>query len=381
MNKLTIVNMLFSSHSDHSAVHSLHLSISKTLNEKNYKVVNVLLTGKKTPNDFCGDFHWQIDPNMIRQKGFFNKLRYHSIVMRCSRFLQSLKADIVLCDGISVVHLIANVQSYYPVKALGVFHGQTRIKPVVSKRLIQHKQYWNYVAVSQSLEKYLKNQSDLFTDKNTMVIPNAIDVEKIEQSLLPRVEARKALGLAPDEFVFGFVGRLVSVKQPETIIKAVNLLKEKKSWPQHGKVVFIGDGGLKARLTNQIQLLDLQSDIKLAGLKLQAFRYLKAFDAFIISSDDREAFGIASLEACVAQLPVIASNIPVFNDILGSNALYFEVACEKNLANRMDTLLLMLPDNRQRMAARANYRTKQRFDIQLFKSRYWQLISDILKMK
>ncbi len=369
--------MLFSSHSDHSAVNSLHLSISKTLNEKNYKVVNVLLTGKKTPNDFCGDFHWQINPNIIRQKGFFNKLRYHSIVRRCSRFLQSLKADIVLCDGISVVHLIANVQSYYPVKALGVFHGQTRIKPVVSKRLIQHKQYWNYVAVSQSLEKYLKNQSDLFTDENMTVISNAVDVESIKNMLLPRNKARKLLGLPQNGFVFGTVGRLAESKGYKLLIESVSILKKQGLWSDDMRVCIIGDGEQFQALSDAAKKTSVEGEVVLAGEKKSAASYLSAFDVFIMTSR-QEGLSIAMLESCVCRLPFVGTEISSFKVLEEAGAVYFPDDNSVALADVMRHIFLLSESERAAMGDSLHEFVCKRFNICEWKKNYLTLIYSCL---
>ncbi len=61
--------------------------------------------------------------------------------------------------------------------------------------------------------------------------------------------------------------------------------------------------------------LSLSSHVFFAGHIHEASQYLKAFDAFILSSKS-EALAYVIIEACLAQLPIIASNVGGIPEII-----------------------------------------------------------------
>ncbi|MDZ7686635.1 MAG: glycosyltransferase [Gammaproteobacteria bacterium] len=56
-----------------------------------------------------------------------------------------------------------------------------------------------------------------------------------------------------------------------------------------------------------------------------AYRLLKAFDAFVLSSGPLEAFGVVLLEAMLARLPIVSSTAPGPVEVVGDSALTFAV--------------------------------------------------------
>ncbi len=74
------------------------------------------------------------------------------------------------------------------------------------------------------------------------------------------------------------------------------------------RYVIIGEGEQRAALTEQIKHLGLEEHVFLVGALPEAARFLKAFDIFVLPSQS-EAAAYVILEAGMAALPVVASNV------------------------------------------------------------------------
>jgi glycosyltransferase involved in cell wall biosynthesis len=72
--------------------------------------------------------------------------------------------------------------------------------------------------------------------------------------------------------------------------------------------MIIGEGELKEKLQKFVIEKGLESKVFLTGFVDNASTYLKAFDVFMLPSFS-EAFGYVIVEAGMAEVPVVASNV------------------------------------------------------------------------
>lgn len=137
------------------------------------------------------------------------------------------------------------------------------------------------------------------------VIPNAIDLSLLDRTRLSRAEAREALNISQDRFVFGTIANFHGPKNLPNYIRLVApVLKRLPS----ASVVLIGDGPERSRIESAIQETGVASQIILTGVKTQAARYLSAFDVFVLPSS-KEGMPFSLLEAMAARLPCIVTNV------------------------------------------------------------------------
>ncbi len=137
------------------------------------------------------------------------------------------------------------------------------------------------------------------------VIPNAVDLQQLDRTRLSRAEAREALGLSQDRFVFGTIANFHSPKNLPNYIRLVApILKRLPS----ASVVVIGDGPERPLIENAIQETGVVSQVLLTGVKAQAARYLSAFDVFVLPSS-KEGMPFSVLEAMAARLPCIVTHV------------------------------------------------------------------------
>lgn len=138
---------------------------------------------------------------------------------------------------------------------------------------------------------------------------------------LDRAAARTELGLAVPEghFLIGGIGELHINKNWTAAIQTIATL------PSNVHLAIIGSGEEYDSLRYHIEKFKVTGRVHLLGYIPDAVRYLKAFDAFLLPSR-KEGLPYVILEAGLAGLPVIASDLPGIRDIItsGQNGILIE---------------------------------------------------------
>lgn len=148
------------------------------------------------------------------------------------------------------------------------------------------------------------------------VIPPGVNTERFGQAL-SRADGRQELGINPDSNLLLFVGRIEPLKAVDTILEALNVLRERAP-TLLGQLQFIIVGGdpnsSRDQEMNRLQALSAKLGIdklvSFVGAKEQAELplYYAAATAVIMPSD-YESFGMVALEAMSSGTPVIASQV------------------------------------------------------------------------
>ncbi|MEU0272085.1 glycosyltransferase [Streptomyces sp. NPDC006307] len=129
-------------------------------------------------------------------------------------------------------------------------------------------------------------------------VPNGIDAARFAFDPRARRAARRRLGLAPDAYVVGGVGRLVPGKRFDTLIRALAHL------PPGTRLLLVGEGEQRAALERLAVACGVAERVVWAGAVARGLpELLSAMDVFVSASAD-EAFGLACVEALAAGLPV-----------------------------------------------------------------------------
>jgi glycosyltransferase involved in cell wall biosynthesis len=161
------------------------------------------------------------------------------------------------------------------------------------------------VCVSQAVAEYARARG-----ARTAVVPNGVP----EPVLRP--DAREALGLEPAGLVVGGIGRLDRQKGWDVLCRAAALLATEL--PDVTFVV-IGEGPERERLTS----VPGAERVRFLGHRNGAASYLSAFDLLVLPSR-YEAFGLVALEAMLAGVPVVASNVGGLPEVLGDAGVLVE---------------------------------------------------------
>jgi len=110
--------------------------------------------------------------------------------------------------------------------------------------------------------------------------------------------------LISNKFVFISIGSLIDIKGYYYLIRSFKLFLEKDP---NSILLIIGEGELKQKLQDLIQLLDISKSVYLLGLKQNIFKYLKNSNCFLCSSL-QEGLPSVIIEALSLNIPIISTD-------------------------------------------------------------------------
>ena len=173
------------------------------------------------------------------------------------------------------------------------------------------------------------------------LIHNGIDALKIE--FLPKDEARlklskKSAKIFQADFIIGSIANFYPTKGLEYLIEAVRLLNFQVSSFKF-QLIIIGDGEKRKSLESKIKDYGLDKNVLLLGQIQEAYKYMKAFDVFVLPSV-KEGFPWTILEAMAAKLPIVATNVGAMPEIIESqkNGILVEPKKPRQLAEAIEYL-------------------------------------------
>lgn len=145
--------------------------------------------------------------------------------------------------------------------------------------------------------------------------------------------------LPPHLFKFSllFVGRLEAEKRVQDIFEALALVREK--YPMVGLFV-VGEGRERRALEKRVETLNLSAHVRFLGAVPEA-RALMGSAQAVIQSSAYEGYGRTLMEAALAKVPLITTDVGIVGDILKPevDALVARVHAPKELARHIVHLL------------------------------------------
>lgn len=349
--------------------------------------------------DICNQYHKLFDPQKftvtvayltgkfdpdIRERTLASQVIFFNFAPHIVRGLKILairklwqlcrakKFEIVICHRYKPSYIMMWVAQFIRIPALFfVMHELGSLQHIPRKLLISglSKRNMFFVGVSDAVRDDIQKTLWRVPHERIITLYNMIDIDLTEPAFLPRQAAREALGLPHDAFVFGNIGRLAINKDQKTLIEA--FAQVKSQYPQ-AKLIILGNGQLESDLKKQLITLQLTHDVLLTGFLPNAFRYVKAFDAYI-SSSIQEAFGRVLLEAMLARVPVIATAVNGVPEVIGNAGKLIPAANVTLLANEMSYISTLSDTLRQQWGQKGYDRVKQYFSLQKFNEIFWAL--------
>ena len=162
-----------------------------------------------------------------------------------------------------------------------------------------------YVAVSQSVGELHRKLCHIDATR-IEAIPNGVDIDAIDAAV-PAI--RSEMGCAPDDRVVLCVGRLSAQKAPLDALEAFRAMREQ--FPElkpTAKLLYIGEGELRADVQRRVDELGLQDSVHLPGWRPDVWRLMKSANALLLASH-WEGLPNVILEAQAAELPVVATAV------------------------------------------------------------------------
>jgi glycosyltransferase involved in cell wall biosynthesis len=172
-------------------------------------------------------------------------------------------------------------------------------------------------------------------------------------------EARALLELQipPDHMLIGGIGELHPNKNWLQAITAVAHL------PHTVHLAILGSGEEYAALKYHTEALGINDRVHLLGYVPDAATYIKAFDIFVLPSK-KEGLPYVILEAGLAGLPVIATDLPGNRDIIESGVHGFLIEPEYRMLATSLEMLMRDPGMRRTLGARLQEKVMDEFSIE-----------------
>lgn len=229
-----------------------------------------------------------------------------SIIFSFSVFKHLLKGDydVIDCDQFPLLHVI-------PVKIISMIRGKKMI-------LTWHEtwgSYWiNYVGFTGSLGMLaefivtkLPHKVISVSEHTTEGLINITKTSSNKITTIPMgLNIKNILSTQPAKTpsTVIFVGRLISHKNIDSLIKAISIIKQ---YETDIKCLIVGDGPEKEALKQIVADLNLENNIEILSnvqTSEEVYSLMKNSEVFVLPST-REGFGITVIEANACGLPVV----------------------------------------------------------------------------
>lgn len=363
-------NILILGHNYATQFIDIYNQYTKLFDRDKYEVTVAFLTGK--PNDAVRQR--VVAENVIFFQFPSKKLRTLKLAAakQLLKLCREKEFQIVICHRYKATYLLLWVAQFCNIPAIIFVMHELGTMTTISRKLAiacLARRNMLIAGVSNAVRDDIRKELWGIKADQVITLYNMIDVETTEQQLLSRKAARNALHLSPDDFVFGNIARLAKNKDQESLIQAFALIKP---YCPNVKLIIIGDGPLEERLKQQVAAANLNDQIIFTGFVQQAYRYMRAFDCFVLSSI-QEAFGRVLLEAMIARIPIIATAVHGIPEVLGDTDFLVKPKDPSAFAEAMKQVYLLSDENRYLCVENQYQRAIEHFSIPVFCEQFWQL--------
>jgi glycosyltransferase involved in cell wall biosynthesis len=298
-------------------------------------------------------------------------LKWHAI-WKVLTLCRAQQYKIVICHRYKPTYIMLFVAQFCRIRALlFVMHAFGTLSSLPRRFLIAalFRKNMLFAAVSDAARDDIRHDAFFIPPERIVTLYNIIDYSFFEKQMFSRDDARKQLQLAEDDFIFGHIGRLVKEKDQPNLIRAFY-----KIAPQcpNAKLIIVGDGKVEFELKALTQELNLTEKVIFPGFILDGFRLMKAFDTFVLTSTE-EAFGRVSLEAMVAKIPLIATNISGIPEVVGESGFLVKAADSDVLAAAMLRVYQFSQTERDGWGEKGYQQMRRHFSIEPFENIFWKL--------
>jgi glycosyltransferase involved in cell wall biosynthesis len=305
--------------------------------------------------------------NMKRNISLIND--FISLVKLCLFFLKE-KPKIIHCNTpkASLLGLLAGFISRVPVRIYFVhglrYDSETGFKKhiLIIMEKICCLCATNIIAVSVGIKKGL---NVAITAKQIDIIhngsPNGLFLEEFNIQQYDKNSIRDELKITKGDFVYGFVGRIVSDKGINELVSSFLKINE---YHKNTKLILVGpyEEDLYPLESQTLKSIDNQPNILALGFQKDVKKYLSVMNVFV-SPSYREGFGLSILEANLMGIPVIASEISGHSDIIVENSNGFFIK-RKDIYSLHNQMLYVLnnPDKLNQMSEDCLQMAKSRYN-------------------
>lgn len=288
--------------------------------------------------------------NTISEKVILHRLKYSGAkgyffnAMQVKKLSHNIKPDVANAHYASGYGTLARLAKLKPL-VLSVwgadvydFPYQNRLKMRI---VVDNLKYANQIAsTSNSMARQVKKLLNSDT-QNIEITPFGIDIEKFSP-----IDGDNGC----ESITIGIIKTLAPKYGIDDFIEAIKILIDnlykKGEYEKAEKIIakIYGDGKQKNELQNLINKLKLENVVSLEGRipNTEVPLVLSDFDIFCATSVlDSESFGVAVVEAMAMKLPVVATDVSGFKEVVidGKTGIIVERKCPDKIAEALQTLI------------------------------------------
>ncbi|HEX8680334.1 MAG TPA: glycosyltransferase family 4 protein [Chthoniobacterales bacterium] len=174
-------------------------------------------------------------------------------------------------------------------------------------------------------------------------------------------QLRRDWGVHPDTLLVGFVGRLVSQKSIDVLIRA--FAEFLRTSGCDAKLAIVGEGPLGAELQESAAREGIADRVIWPGFREDVAAVMGAFDVFALTSSF-EGFGLVLIEAMAAGAPIVATRVSAIPEVVvdGESGLLAEPGSSEGIARALT--LLVDPALRRRLGLAGYERVRRHFTLE-----------------
>lgn len=248
---------------------------------------------------------------------------------------------VVLCHGNRALSI-----------ALKAFKGRIPVIAVAHNESIKR---FHQADACFAITQHLVRQLQTAGARQVTLLPNMVRIGEANE--------RPAFRTPP---VIGSLGRLVPIKGIRTLIDALAILKQ-RGIAFHA--IIGGDGEEREALQQLVLHYGLHNHVRFLGWVQQKRAFFESIDLFVLPSQ-REAFGLALVEAMSEAVPVIATDAPGPKEIIhhGTDGLLVPIGRPGALADAI-AQLIHDPAQATRLGHAARIRVTQEYSLNAMTTR------------
>jgi glycosyltransferase involved in cell wall biosynthesis len=193
------------------------------------------------------------------------------------------------------------------------------------------------------------------------VVRLGIELEQRVDDVNGRDETRRVLGIGPDRFTVGWIGRMTAVKRTGDVLLAFKRLRDRGV---DATLCLVGDGPERDQVERRAHELGIMRSTLFLGYQEDVAPFYAAFDAMILPSGN-EGTPVSAIEALAAGRPVVATRVGGVPDVVrdGEDGFLVDRGAVDELAGAL-ARLAEDPALRKRMGEAGRERVLPRYAVE-----------------
>jgi glycosyltransferase involved in cell wall biosynthesis len=196
------------------------------------------------------------------------------------------------------------------------------------------------------------------------------------------MQLREQLGLTPEDFVVGFIGRMLWMKGLDLLVEA--FAEVRRSGYPNAKLLLVGSGDYETDFFREAKRLGVQSEIRHVRTvpQSQVTAYMHLLNALVLPSRRvgmwSEQFGRVLVEAMAAGVPVVGSNSGAIPEVIGDVGFTFLENDAADLARKLKLLIDLPSITRAQLIERGRMRAREEFTWHRFAQRSYAMLESVI---